>query len=86
MEDAATAEICRTQIWQWIHHEAVMDDGEPLTADRFREFLDEEVEEQGFEGGRFDDAIRLFEQLSTSENFVEFLTLPAYELLTSYEE
>mgnify|MGYP006286871645 CR=1 FL=1 len=86
MEDAATAEICRTQIWQWIHHEAEMEDGEALTVSRFRDLLEEEVEEQGFEGGRFDDAIELFEQLSTSESFVEFLTLPAYELLTSYEE
>ena len=86
MEDAATAEICRTQVWQWIRHGAVMDDGQPLTVERFRSILQEEVDEQGFEGGRFDDALELFETLSTSESFVEFLTLPAYELLNSQED
>ncbi|MFB6350355.1 MAG: hypothetical protein ABEN55_12460 [Bradymonadaceae bacterium] len=52
-----------------------------MTAERFVRLLDEEIEEQGFEGGRFDEAIELFRRLSTSDNFVEFLTLPAYELL-----
>lgn len=81
MEDTATAEICRTQIWQWIHHEAEMDDGEPLTVDKFREILDDEIEHNEFEGGRFEEAIELFDRVSTSDECVEFLTLPAYQLL-----
>jgi malate synthase len=86
MEDAATAEICRTQNWQWIKHGAVMDDGEKLTVERFREQLADVAAEEGFEGGRFADATKLFDSLCTSESFVEFLTLPAYELLVSYED
>ncbi len=81
MEDTATAEICRTQIWQWIHHEAELDDGRPLTVERFREVLDEEIAAHDFEGGRFEEAIELFDRLSTADQFVEFLTLPAYDLL-----
>jgi malate synthase len=85
MEDAATAEICRTQVWQWLHHEADVG-GETLTVERFRRVLEDVVEQEDLEGGRFEDAIELFDSLSTSEEFVEFLTLPAYELLISYEE
>jgi malate synthase len=88
MEDAATAEISRTQVWQWIRHEATLDDGKPLTVARFRAVLDSEMaalrETLGaarFDGGRFPAARSLFESLSTSETFEEFLTLPAYELL-----
>ena len=81
MEDAATAEISRTQVWQQLRHGAVMDDGDPLTTDRFRQLVAEVVEEDGLTGGRFEEAITLFDTLCTSDNFVEFLTLPAYELL-----
>ncbi len=81
MEDAATAEISRSQIWQQIRHGAVLDDGAALTVNRFRDLVDEVAEADGFRGGRFDDALRLFDALCTSENFAEFLTLPAYELL-----
>jgi malate synthase len=70
MEDAATAEISRSQVWQWVTH------GE-FTAERVRDVIDE----QGFEGGRFDEAREIFEHVSLSDDFVEFLTLPAYEYI-----
>ena len=70
MEDAATAEISRSQVWQWVTR------GE-FTADRVRDVIDE----QNFEGGRFDDAREIFERVSLSDDFVEFLTLPAYDYI-----
>ncbi len=88
MEDAATAEISRSLAWQWIHHGATLDDGKPLTRERFRAVLAEEMDrirlevgESRFVTGRFEDARALFERMSTSDEFVEFMTLPAYELL-----
>jgi malate synthase len=93
MEDAATAEISRTQVWQWIRHKATLDDGAPLTAVRFRAALDSEMAAlrdalgpARFDGGRFQEARDLFERLSIAEEFEEFLTLPAYELLISRTE
>ncbi|MBV8974193.1 MAG: malate synthase A [Sinobacteraceae bacterium] len=89
MEDAATAEICRAQLWQWLHHGARTSDGEPVSVERFDRLLTEELsrihEEVGAErltGGVFPTAARLFEQMIKSESFDEFLTLPAYELLS----
>jgi malate synthase len=70
MEDAATAEISRSQVWQWVHA------GE-FTADHVREVIDAE----GFEGGRFEEAREIFERVALSDDFVEFLTLPAYEYI-----
>jgi len=88
MEDAATAEISRTQVWQWVHHRAHLDDGQPLTAERFRRILDDELRKlretlgaQRYDAGRFAEARGLFERMSTSESFNEFLTLPAYDEL-----
>ena len=87
MEDAATAEISRTQVWQWLHHRAALDDGQPLTAERFRRMLDEELaklrEALGarYDRGRFAEAKSLFDRMSTSADFNEFLTLPAYDEL-----
>lgn len=87
MEDAATAEICRTQVWQWLHHHATLD-GEPLSVERFRQELAEQMallhRELGaaFENGQFTKAIELFDTLCTSPEYEEFLTLPAYDLLT----
>ncbi|PYQ03870.1 MAG: malate synthase A [Acidobacteria bacterium] len=88
MEDAATAEISRTQVWQWIHHRATLDDGRPLTVERFRSVLGQEMDGLGrslgpsrFDAGRFREAAALFDRMSTSEAFEEFLTLPAYDLL-----
>ena len=88
MEDAATAEISRTQLWQWIHRGAKLDDGRVITLDLYQQFLPEELEKiktyiglENYEKGRFAEAVELFNQLVAQEEFVEFLTLPAYELL-----
>ena len=90
MEDAATAEISRSQVWQWIHHAATLDDGQPLTAARFREALASEMAAlraslpaERFDQGRFAEAEALFERLSTADDFEDFLTLAAYEILTT---
>ena len=88
MEDAATAEISRAQIWQWVRHRAVLEDGRTVEPALVRELLASEmisiVAELGparYEDGRFTDAIALFEHLVLQPTFEEFLTLPAYELL-----
>ncbi|MBS0364267.1 MAG: malate synthase A [Proteobacteria bacterium] len=89
MEDAATAEICRAQLWQWLHHGARTSDGQPITAGRFERLMNDELERIHAEVGAsrlthgvFPTAARLFEQMTRSETFDEFLTLPAYELLS----
>ena len=88
MEDAATAEISRTQVWQWLSHGARLDDGRPVTADLVERSIAEELDviakEVGdvrFKGGRYDDAARLFRELALTDECAEFLTLPAYEVL-----
>jgi malate synthase len=88
MEDAATAEICRAQLWQWLQHEARTVDGELICEERFDRTLTEEIERiHGEVGARrmlagvFPSAARLFSAMVTSDTFDEFLTLPAYELL-----
>jgi malate synthase len=86
MEDAATAEISRTQVWQWIKHRARLDDGRTVTAELLERVLDEEMRRVGANGGRFAEAAKLFSRLSTQESYEEFLTLPAYELLLDLED
>jgi malate synthase len=81
MEDAATAEISRTQVWQWIRHSARLDDGRPVTPALVRRVIDEELRDPGFRGGRYDDAATLFRNLALDTACAEFLTIPAYELL-----
>jgi malate synthase len=88
MEDAATAEICRAQLWQWLHHEARTNDGVPITPQRFDALLTEEIDRIHDEvgpgrllNGLFPTACRLFEQMTKQDEFDEFLTLPAYDLL-----
>jgi len=81
MEDAATAEISRSQIWQWIRHGAKLDDGRVVTADLFGQVLAEETASGAFEGGRFAEAIQIFTEMSLADGFEEFLTLPAYRAL-----
>jgi malate synthase len=86
MEDAATAEISRSQVWQWIRHGAKLEDGRAVDAALFERLLDEELrtlQEKAPAGQRFDDAAKLFRELALSPNFVEFLTLPAYEMVTA---
>jgi malate synthase len=88
MEDAATAEISRTQLWQWVHHGVTLADGRTATAELVRQVLDEEtakiradVGEDVWAAGRPDEARLLFESVALTEPLIEFLTLPAYELL-----
>ena len=88
MEDAATAEISRAQLWQWIHHEAVLDDGSQITTHQFDEWLMEELEvikselgEKRYDAGRFEDASSLFSEMIKKDEFDEFLTLPAYNYI-----
>ena len=89
MEDAATAEISRAQVWQWIHHpRGVLTDGRKVTKELFRSVLDEELEKikanigaERFAKAKFEAARELFDQITTDEEFVEFLTLPGYQKL-----
>ena len=86
MEDAATAEISRTQVWQWIKNGSKLDDGRTITSDLVDEILPSEVNkiidyvgEEAFEKGDFDKAIEIFHNLVNDTDYVEFLTLPAYD-------
>ena len=88
MEDAATAEISRSQVWQWIRHDALMDDGRPVTRELVHSLVIEEIEkiqeaygEDLFARGRFEEARQLFETVALSDDFPEFLTLKAFELI-----
>lgn len=82
MEDAATAEISRSQVWQWIRSpKGVLDDGRKVTAELVKALVPEElakIKADGFEG-KFDRAAEIFTKMSTQEAFEEFLTLPLYE-------
>ena len=82
MEDAATAEISRSQIWQWIRSpKGVLDDGRKVTSSLFRQLLAEELKKVKEAGapGKLDEAAKLFEKITTDDQYVEFLTLPAYQ-------
>ena len=87
MEDAATAEISRAQVWQWVHHETgVLDDGRPITYALFKDLMREEMDniqeavgEQAFGIGKYREAARLMDKITKEENFASFLTLGAYE-------
>jgi malate synthase len=86
MEDAATAEISRAQIWQWIRHKAKLADGAPIDLALCNRILDEELaalKATGTDGNRYDDAAAIFRDLIAAERFPEFLTIPAYEKLVS---
>jgi malate synthase len=90
MEDAATAEIARSQVWQWLRHDVTLDDGQPVTRELVARLADEELErirteigdDAWFEReGRPAESRELFEQVALGEQLAEFLTLPAYERL-----
>jgi len=88
MEDAATAEISRAQIWQWLKHQAKTVDKKEITVEYFNKLLKEEVKkiklnigEEKYNNGKFKEASDIFFTMSTSEDFEEFLTLPAYKLI-----
>ena len=80
MEDAATAEISRSQVWQWIHAGVQLDTGDTVTEALVRRVIDEEVQGIG-ELENLADARRLFQRVALAEDFPDFLTLPAYELI-----
>jgi malate synthase len=85
MEDAATAEISRSQIWQWLHNDVTLDDGPKVTRDLAERIIKEELatirESAGaaFDAPRYDQAVALFTEVALADDYVEFLTLPAYE-------
>jgi malate synthase len=88
MEDAATAEISRAQIWQWVRHGVKLDDGRVVTKELVRATIPEELEkirklvgEQRYKQGRYETAARLYEEMMTSDMFADFLTLVAYDHL-----
>lgn len=89
MEDAATVEIARAQVWQWIHHpKGILNDGRKVTTELFRQLAREEqmkiesaLGEQQRAERRFHDAAHILDEIITSDDFVEFLTLPAYNYL-----
>lgn len=88
MEDAATAEISRASIWQWIKNNKSLSNGKPITVELFRELLaeemktiKEEVGEERFASGQFEEAAKIMDRFTTSDELVDFLTLPAYDYL-----
>jgi len=91
MEDAATAEIARSQIWQWIRsRKGVLEDGRRVTRELVSRLISEEVPrirkllgEDGWHRGRYDEAAVLFTDITLSDNYVDFLTLPAYDMIAS---
>ena len=88
MEDAATAEISRTQVWQWIKNRSKLEDGRTVTYQLYQSLLPSELDkikqyvgENAFKNGKFEAAITLFDNLVKSEDFIDFLTLPAYDMI-----
>ncbi|MBM4873506.1 malate synthase A [Vibrio parahaemolyticus] len=88
MEDAATAEISRASIWQWIQHGKSLDNGQQVTKALFETYLQEEVEvvkqevgEERYQAGRFEEAAQLMAKLTTSDELTNFLTVPGYDYL-----
>ena len=85
MEDAATAEISRSQVWQWIHNDVTLDDGTLVTRDLVEQLIDEELSKiramtgEGFDAERYGQAVALFTEVALADNFADFLTIPAYE-------
>ena len=81
MEDTATAEISRAQLWQWIRHGAKMNDGRTVTKDLYTQIRTEEFEKLNAPDSKFEIAARLLDELVLSETFIDFLTIPAMEYL-----
>ncbi|HEY1621821.1 MAG TPA: malate synthase A, partial [Streptosporangiaceae bacterium] len=78
MEDAATAEIARSQVWQWLHNDISLDDGRPVTADLVERLIAEEVAAIDAPAG-LDEAVTLFREVALADDYADFLTIPAYE-------
>ena len=90
MEDAATAEISRAQIWQWLKHSTKLDDGRTVNEELFKDILTSEIAnlkevlgEEVWAKGKYEKAVEIFEKMSISPVCEEFLTLPAYEEIVS---
>jgi malate synthase len=85
MEDAATAEIARSQVWQWLHNDVTLADGPKITIELVERYVGEELEKiRAASGTAFDDklyaqAVTLFKEVALADEFIDFLTLPAYE-------
>ncbi len=85
MEDAATAEISRSQVWQWVHNEVALDDGTVVTRDLVERLIDEELTKirsltgDAFDAERYGQAVALFTEVALADTFADFLTIPAYE-------
>jgi malate synthase len=85
MEDAATAEISRSQIWQWIHNDVPLDDGRIVGQELVERLIDEELSKiraasgDSFDAERYGQAVALFTEVALADNFADFLTIPAYE-------
>jgi malate synthase len=86
MEDAATAEISRSQVWQWLHNDVELSNGHRVTRELVERLVDEEmnairerVGEEAFEGGRWSDARATFMESAVADEYADFLTLPAYQ-------
>ena len=85
MEDAATAEIARSQVWQWLHNDILLEDGPKVTRERVEVMIDEELASirgqlgEEFDAARFGQATALFTEVALADNYAEFLTIPAYE-------
>jgi malate synthase len=85
MEDAATAEIARSQVWQWLHNDICLDDGPLVTYDLAERIIGEELDKirqqagGAFDADRYDQAVALFKEVALADDYAEFLTLPAYE-------
>jgi malate synthase len=90
MEDAATAEICRTQVWQWLHNKSKLNDGRAITQSLYEDLRDDEIEKiqhavgsKAYQEGKFTQAICIFNKLVVQDKWEDFLTLPAYDLILS---
>ena len=88
MEDAATAEISRTQVWQWLKNKVVLEDGSEFNCEKYKQLRSDEINkikalvgETNYQSGRFELAVQLFDELVLSNDFKEFLTLSAYKYI-----
>ena len=93
MEDAATAEICRSQVWQWLKHGAKLEDGRPIDEALVRHLIGEEMAKlkqvigsDRYTNGHFAEAIDLFLKVAVPPEFIDFLTLPAYQRVTTIQD
>ena len=85
MEDAATAEIARSQIWQWLHNDVELADGPKVTVDLVERVIEEELAKiresygDAYDEKRFAEAVSLFKEVALADDYADFLTVPAYE-------